>query len=307
MEGGAFLYMDVTEMKHCIAGFFWVILLAGCGGDPAVTTEEEASRWVVRGTVLGTSATPYTITLDLHHSAGPLEPGEHTFSAFRGDVAIVSAGTAIRAEAFPYQDGYRIERVFRADEVAEKVSRDVNAKLRREVLRLPPDEILIEGDVVPNFALFNQFGESVQSRSWRGERVVMNFIFTRCGNPDMCPASTLRMARIQEEASARGIENLRLVTVSFDPRYDTPGVLHAYATDRGLDFANFSLLTGSPEAVRDVLRLFGIVTIGDPHPMMQHTMATLLIDETGKIAYRREGSRWSAEEFLARLDPEAES
>lgn len=282
-------------------------VLAGCGGNeaPEAAPDEAPSRWLVEGEVVAAQPDRSTLTLLTTEAFGPLEAGEHSFSAFRGDAAMVEPGARIRGEVFPYQDGYRIERVFRADPIAARVATDVNTELRREVLRMSPSEILREGDVVPNFALSNQEGEVVQFRQFRGERVVMNFIFTRCGNPDMCPASTQRMVRIQDELARRGIEGVRLVTISFDPGYDTPGVLHAYASDRGIAFDNFTLLTGSPQAVRDVLRLFGIVTIGDPNPMMQHTMATLLIDETGKISYRREGSRWSAEEFLTRLEPES--
>jgi protein SCO1/2 len=85
-----------------------------------------------------------------------------------------------------------------------------------------------------------------------------------------------------------------------DPSYDTPPVLKAYASARGIDTANFSFLTGPESAVRDLLTQFGVIAEKTDN-VWKHTLSTLLIDRDGKIVHRVDGSTWEPEEFLSRL------
>lgn len=232
--------------------------------------------------------------------AGLLESGTHDFTISSADLALLEAGDLMRGQAIRYGDGHRVEHVFRLDPRAESKARMINGQLRRETVAAGSRVFRGEGDFMPGFAFFNQDSELVTGDSLKGTAVLMNFIFTRCGMPEMCPASTQRMTAIQQKLKEEGIDGVRLVTVSFDPSYDTPGILRQYAESRGIEFGNFDLLTGDPQAIDDLMRTFGIFVRGDG-PMRQHTMATLLFDENGKIVYRKEGSRWSVEEFMERI------
>ena len=49
------------------------------------------------------------------------------------------------------------------------------------------------GENLPDFALYDQNGGVVQPDRFRGRQIVLNFIFTRCPDPKMCPASTAKM------------------------------------------------------------------------------------------------------------------
>ena len=60
---------------------------------------------------------------------------------------------------------------------------------------------------------------------------------------------------------------------------------------------NFHLLTGDSSVVDDLLRQFGILTM-EEDGTINHTMATLLVDRNGRVAYRKEGTTWTIEEFL---------
>jgi protein SCO1/2 len=113
----------------------------------------------------------------------------------------------------------------------------------------------------------------------------------------MCPASSTRMSDLQEAAREAGLMDLHFVTITFDPAFDSPGILRQYAEGYGLEPENFHLLTGTQETVDDLLRQFGILTI-EEDGTINHTMATLLIDANGRVAFRKEGSTWSVQEFL---------
>ena len=58
-------------------------------------------------------------------------------------------------------------------------------------------------------------------------------------------------------------------------------------------------MTAKPLWIEDLMRYFGIITI-EEDGTINHTMATLLIDQKGRIHYRKEGSVWKVDDFLAR-------
>ncbi len=156
------------------------------------------------------------------------------------------------------------------------------------------------GETVPAFTLCNQDGKPTSFDHFRGKRVVLNFIFTRCPVATMCPASTAKMMALQAAAKKIGVTNLELVSISFDSAFDTPPVLKAYADARGIDTTHWSFLTGPESAIRDLLAQFGV--IAEPgENLFKHSLATLLIGTDGKIQHRIDGSAWAPDEFLARL------
>ncbi|MBC7367813.1 MAG: SCO family protein [Undibacterium sp.] len=156
------------------------------------------------------------------------------------------------------------------------------------------------GETAPSFTLYNQDGRPTPFDHFRGKRVVLNFIFTRCPVATMCPASTAKMMSLQAAAKKAGVENLELVSISFDSAFDTPPVLKAYADARGIDTAHWSFLTGPETAIRDLLAQFGV--IAEPgENVFKHSLATLLIGADGKILHRADGSAWTADDFLKRL------
>jgi protein SCO1/2 len=116
----------------------------------------------------------------------------------------------------------------------------------------------------------------------------------------MCPAATLRMVAVQQQARAAGVKNLELISITLDPSNDTPGVLRDYAVGRGIDTSNFSFLTGPEPAIRDLLRQFGVIA-DFQDGLLRHTLATLLIDEQGRIIHRADGSEWLVDEFVEKM------
>jgi protein SCO1/2 len=129
---------------------------------------------------------------------------------------------------------------------------------------------------------------------------MVNFIYTRCPIATMCPAATAKMVSVQKLARSAGVDNLELVSITMEPAYDTPGVLKDYAATHGIDTTNFSLLTGPEGAVRDLLTQFGVIAEFEDN-IIKHTLATLLIDENGKIIHRADGGTWEPKEFVAKM------
>ena len=225
---------------------------------------------------------------------------ESTTQFFRvgtGDLAIDYEGRTIRANALYYGDKWHLEQIFPLDGLGAKAARDVNRQLRQETATMSRRKYVKHGEYIPNFAMIDQNGEFLQIRQLQGKPFILNFIFTRCTVPKMCPASSKRMSVLQDTIRDAGLNDLQFVTISFDPDFDSPGILRQYAEGYSMEPENFHLLTGDSSVVDDLLRQFGILTM-EEDGTINHTMATLLVDRNGRVAYRKEGTTWTIEEFL---------
>jgi protein SCO1 len=219
-----------------------------------------------------------------------------------GDIALAKVGQRIRAELVPGKDGgdFRLEKIWPDDKVTADTVAASAQQLRQDTHTRGKNAYREVGEAVPDFALYDQAGRVVQSGRFRGKQIMLNFIFTRCPDAKMCPASTIKMMTTQRLAREAGIANLELVSITLDPAFDTPGVLREYADIRGIDTKNFSFLTGPETAIRDLLTQFGVIAQfqGD---ILQHTLTTLLINADGKIAHRSDGSGWEPQDFVAKM------
>lgn len=177
-----------------------------------------------------------------------------------------------------------------------------NLKLEATLLKEGRAVAIREGDLIPEFALVSQNEQIVKISDFRGQPFVLNFIFTRCGVAEMCPASTQRMVAMEKRASELGLESVQFVTISFDPVFDTPEILSNYAKAFGASEDRHWFLTyHRPEFIDSLLYLFGILT-REENGTINHTSATYLVDTEGRIALRQNGPNWSSEKFLARLE-----
>lgn len=98
---------------------------------------------------------------------------------------------------------------------------------------------------VPGFTLTNQSGAAYSSKALDGQVWVANFVFTRC--PTICPTFTAKMARIQERST-----DLRLVSFTVDPEFDTPEQLAPYAAKFHAS-PRWTFLTGERAAIEAVV------------------------------------------------------
>jgi protein SCO1/2 len=269
---------------------FWSFFSASCLSAQAIAVQgrvvdilEETKRLRVELTKSESSEFPVGASVEFR--VGP------------GDLEIGYAGRLIRAEAVYYGNAWHLERVFPIDGIGAKVMADVNSQLHDATASMSRRKYVREGDYIPNFAMIDQNGNFLQARELRGKAFVLNFIFTRCQVATMCPASSTRMSELQDVAREEGMEDLDFVTITFDPEFDSPGILRQYAQGYGIEEDNFHLLTGTQALVDDLLRQFGILTM-DEDGTINHTAATLLVDANGRVAFRKEGSTWTVREFL---------
>jgi len=236
-------------------------------------------------------------TVELELASG----GSRSVRISAGDLAYLEVGDRIRGRLAELPGGDRLETIWPADPRVEAQMLAVNSRLRRDTVVRGRQVFRSVGEKLPPFALYNQFGELIKSSDLRGKTCVMNFIFTRCMNPRMCPAATTRMHQLQEKVKEAGLEDVMFVSMTLDPDFDTPGIFNAYASGRGIDGSNFYFLGGPRQPLLDLKEQLGILTSKDPELIIDHTMRTILVDPSAEIVYQVPGSMWGMEDFLDRI------
>ena len=147
----------------------------------------------------------------------------------------------------------------------------------------------------PQFTLTSQDGKPIALADLRGKVVAVAFIYTEC--PDICPMLTQKMVQVQDELGPDFGPKIAFVSISLDPAHDTPEVLKDYAQFWGAKPEGWSFLTGSPEAVRDVSRRYGVFFAKKEDGSVEHTQLTSLVDAEGQIRVQYLGARFDPEEF----------
>lgn len=288
-----------------MAVFSVLLLLAACKpGGSAVQTPaegEKEKRHALTGEIV--KADPERLTLLVKHDAIPGFMAAMTmeFSVTVGDVANAREGQRIRAELVEREDGeFALEKIWPVDAVADAQVGAAGGALRQDTAIRGRRAYREVGENLPDFALYDQTGKVASPARFRGKQLMINFIYTRCPIPTMCPLATANMTAAQRKAKEAGITDIEFISITLDPEYDTPGVLLTYAKQRGIDTTNFSFLTGPESAIKDLLTQFGIIADFDGS-ILKHTVSTLLIDAQGKIVWRTDGSQWSPDEFVRRM------
>ena len=252
----------------------------------------------IRGEIVGLDLPRQVLLIHHEEIPGYMPSMTMEFSVAGLDLATVREGQHLTATMGAPVDGIFPLTAFKLlNSPADQAVAAATLALRQETFTRGKNPYREIGEAVPSFTLYNQDGRAVSFDTFRGKRVILNFIFTRCPVATMCPASTAKMMSLQAAAKTRGLADFELVSISFDSAYDTPPVLKKYAGERGIDTTHFSFLTGPENALRDLLAQFGIIAEPGDN-IFKHSLATLLIGADGKILHRVDGSTWIPDDFF---------
>ena len=129
----------------------------------------------------------------------------------------------------------------------------------------------------PNFRLRDQNGKPVSLAAERGKWVMMTFLYTWC--PDVCPVIAGNLNTALRSPTAKQAK-LQVLSVSVDPRRDTPEAARKYVRDHHL-LPTFRWALGSQQELEEVWRAYSIVVRPDVKDTVAHSTVQLLIDPTG--------------------------
>lgn len=138
---------------------------------------------------------------------------------------------------------------------------------------------------LPEFSLVDQNKQAFDRESMEGNLWVSAFVFTHCRST--CPRVTAHMKGLQARLS--DVPSAHFVSVSVDPRNDTPEVIKAYMTKNELDETNWRFVTGDEQAIRHVVVDGFRVGLGDEDSKaagaeeIMHSNSFVLVDDRAQV------------------------
>lgn len=161
---------------------------------------------------------------------------------------------------------------------------------------------LHEGDSIPEFHLVDQDGRVFDRQILTERPTLLTFIFTRCPVPEFCPKMTSNFLKISEalESNAETAGRVRLLSITLDPEYDSPEILHGYGSAVGSDFENWTYATGNSAEIERLTKGFSIYVEKDGITL-NHTLCTALINGDGTIEKIWRGNAWKPEDILTEI------
>jgi protein SCO1/2 len=163
------------------------------------------------------------------------------------------------------------------------------------------------GQTVPNFQLVNQDGKQITLDQYRGKYLVLTFIYTRCPLPDQCPLISNNFAIVHNELLANKTlgDKVHLLSVTIDPKYDTPKVMRSYGASRSgrfdkEDFKLWDFATGTENQIQQTAKFFGLYYVSEKDQIV-HSLRAAIITPEGKVHKILRGNQWKPEEVVQEL------
>lgn len=139
----------------------------------------------------------------------------------------------------------------------------------------------------PKFELTNQDNVKVSNETYKGKVYVLEFFFTTC--PSICPKMNMSMLEI--EKTFFGNPNFGIVSITIDPKHDTPQVLKDHAKLLGVKSSNWNFLTGDRNVIMDLSNKGFNLYAGENDKVsggFEHSGLFALIDKEGNIRCRKD-------------------
>lgn len=140
------------------------------------------------------------------------------------------------------------------------------------------------GTPAPDFTLTDQYGKQVSLAQFRGEPVVLTFLYTHC--PVDCPATADKLAVVMRNLGSSA-QHVVVLVVSTDPAGDTAAsVVRFSQAHHMLNFWHY--LTGTQSQLAPVWKSYSVYVSPTPTQVVatagdiDYTQAIYVIDQQGR-------------------------
>lgn len=272
-----------------VGAIFIVVFVSGCRTEPA------SKRYHLSGNVVLKDQAQSTVTVDAKEIPGFMAAMAMPYPVKSPEMLDgISAGDNITADVIVQGDRYWLEDI--------TVRSRSNSPAARPGTQL---HIPQPGDRVPDFTMVNQDGKRIALDRYKGKVLLLTFIYTRCPFPDFCPRISHEFATL--ERSLRGhpalYERTHLLTISFDPEHDSPGVLREYGLplveNDAKAFHHWEFAAPPATALPEMARFFGFFYEKDKQDkgVLTHSVVVAVIAPDGSIFKWYHGNDWYASEL----------
>ena len=277
---------------------FLAVFFVGCRGSsgsaPSAENQAGAKKYHIRGIVVTSDAKTGSITLDTDAIPGYMEAMTMPYTLAQPNIATeLHPGDTITATLTVTGNADSLDEI------------DIVAKEKPDYKPAVTFNDLEPGEAVPNFAFRNQSGKMVRLQQLQGKVVLMTFIYTRCPLPNFCVRMSRNFADIDKQLAQdpKLYAKTHLLSVSFDPQYDTPAVLRSYGgaytgqyTKESFEHWYFAAPT--QQDLPKVLQFFDVGATPEKDKTITHSLSTVVIGTDGKIFKWYPGNEWTPDQVV---------
>ena len=271
-----------------------LLLTAACQSKPEPVVE--GKRYDLKGTIVSIDKAQQTATISHEEVKGFMDAMTMPFKLKEAwPLDVMKPGDEVQATLVVTED----HAAWLENVVVVQKSAATETTSQPETSATPKP-----GDPLPDFRLINQDAKPVRLAGYKGRALVLTFIYTRCPVPEYCSLMSSNFAEIERELQrdATLYKKTHLVSVSFDPAYDTPKVLRSYgaAQTGNYDketFTHWEFVTGEESEIKRLAQFFGLTYLPEKNEFV-HSLQTALIAPDGKLVKLYSGNEWKPSEIL---------
>lgn len=211
----------------------------------------------------------------------------------------LKAGDAISFRMIVTDDDAWIDQVKRVDATPKSTELPSRSTAFRVVRDVEPLNI---GDPLPNYHFTNELGQVVNTKDLKGKAFAFTFFFIRCPYPTFCPLMSNNFAEAQKKllAMPNGPTNWHMLSISFDPDFDTPAALKTYAERYKYDPAHWNFVSGDLTEITAIADQVGL-RFGKEEGTIQHNLRTVVVDTQGRVQKIIPENKWTSDELVAEI------
>ncbi|MEO7190741.1 MAG: SCO family protein [Vicinamibacterales bacterium] len=146
----------------------------------------------------------------------------------------------------------------------------------------------------------DQDGRRVALRDLGGHVTLAAMMYSSCTS--ICPRVVEEMKAVERRLPPADRSGVHFVLFSIDAAHDTPETLRHFAGEHQLDTARWRLLVASEDGVRDLAAVLGLKYRLEPSGDIAHSAMLFVIDRTGVVRHRIEGTGTDSATVVAALE-----
>jgi len=289
----------VKIMRYFLLILFSTLLFSACQKAETQNASAEAKRYALKGKIVAVDKAKKKANI-AHDEVPGYMPAMTMDFPIKDDWVFdeLSKDAEVRGDLVVDKDGFWLENIAI---VAAPNPNQPPLPIKEDVVQI--------GKEVSDFTLTNQDGKRISLKDFRGKASAITFIYTKCPLPEYCIKMSTNFSDLARQLQNSDLKDkIRLLSVSFDTKTDTPKVLKDYglAYLRGIensDFTVWQLATGTDKEVKDIAGFFGLRYETDENDKTQfnHSLRTIVITPEGKVQKVFSGSDWTTNDLLTEL------
>lgn len=278
-----------------------IVFVAGCssakksGGGTAPGQQAGMKQYNIRGVVVSSDPKSGQVTVDTQEIPGYMAAMTMPYTLRQPNIATdLHPGDTITAVLTPTDNADYLDQIV----VVSQAKPDYKPAVSFNDLE--------PGETIPNFEFRNQSDKMIHLADFKGKVLLLTFIYTRCPLPNFCVRMSRNFAKIDKtlQKDPALYAKTHLLSVSFDPAYDTPKVLRSYGgaytgNYSKETFAHWDFAAPTEKELPKVLHFFDIGATPENNKTITHSLSTVVIAPDGKVYKWYPGNEWTPEQVLA--------